>query len=69
MNRLTDRDIEKIYHGWLGKCIGIRYGAPVEMFNSEDIVRLYGGKDGYFVDYHDFAADDDSNGPVFFFGR
>lgn len=67
MRNLTDRDLEKIYCGWLGKAIGIRYGAPVEMWNSEDIVKQYGGKDGYFVDYNDFAADDDSNGPIFFF--
>lgn len=67
MNTLSDRDLEKIYFGWLGKCIGIRYGAPVEMWDGEEIVRQFGGKDGYFVDYHDFAADDDSNGPIFFF--
>ncbi|MDE6273440.1 MAG: ADP-ribosylglycohydrolase family protein, partial [Clostridiales bacterium] len=67
MRTLTDRDLEKIYFGWLGKMIGIRYGAPVEMWSSEEIVQKYGGKDGYFVDYNDFAADDDSNGPIFFF--
>lgn len=67
MRQLTDKELEKIYFGWLGKCIGIRYGAPVEMWNSEDIVKQYGGKEGYFVDYNDFAADDDSNGPIFFF--
>lgn len=67
MNKLTDRDLEKIYYGWLGKAIGIRYGAPVEMWNSEQICEKYSDVDGYFVDYNDFAADDDSNGPIFFF--
>ena len=67
MKTLSDRDLRKIYFGWLGKMIGIRYGAPVEMWESEEIVKQFGGKDGYFVDYNDFAADDDSNGPIFFF--
>ena len=67
MKPLTDKDLEKIYCGWLGKCIGIRYGAPVEMWDSADVVKAYGGKDGYFADYENFAADDDSNGPIFFF--
>lgn len=67
MKRLTDRDLEKIYYGWLGKSIGIRYGAPVEMWKAEDIRSKYGGKEGYLEDYNDFAADDDSNGPVFFY--
>lgn len=67
MKNLTEKDLEKIYFGWLGKMIGIRYGAPVEMWESEEIIKQYGGKDGYFADYNDFAADDDSNGPIFFF--
>ena len=67
MKRLTDTDLEKIYCGWLGKSIGIRYGAPVEMWAAEDIRAKYARKEGYLEDYHDFAADDDSNGPVFFY--
>lgn len=67
MRKLTDSDLEKIYTGWVGKCIGIRYGAPVEMWTAEEIREKYAGKEGYFVDYRDFAADDDSNGPIFFF--
>ena len=67
MRKLTDLDLEKIYYGWLGKAIGIRYGAPVEMWDAEEIRKRYAGAEGYFVDYNDFAADDDSNGPIFFF--
>ena len=67
MKRLTDRELEKIYFGWLGKSIGIRYGAPVEMWTAEEIRSKYGKKEGYLADYNDFAADDDSNGPVFFY--
>ncbi len=67
MKKLNDNDLEKIYFGWLGKTIGIRYGAPVEMWEYVQIREKYAGKEGYFVDYNDFAADDDSNGPVFFY--
>ena len=38
MRKLTDLDLEKIYYGWLGKAIGIRYGAPVEMWDAEENV-------------------------------
>ena len=65
--KITDKIVEQIYAGWLGKAIGIRYGAPVEMWTAEQIDEKYAGEEGYFVDYRDFAADDDSNGPVFFY--
>ena len=58
--------IEKIYAGWLAKIIGIRYGAPIEGWTYEKIKNIYGELDHYPVDYHEFAADDDSNGPLFF---
>ena len=58
--------IEKIYAGWLAKIIGIRLGAPVEGWTYEEIRDIYGDKEGYLVDYKRFAADDDSNGPIFF---
>lgn len=58
--------IEKIYAGWLAKIIGIRLGAPVEGWTCEMIKNVYGDLDHYPVDYHEFAADDDSNGPLFF---
>jgi ADP-ribosylglycohydrolase len=58
--------IEKIYSGWLAKIIGIRLGAPIEGWTYQKIKNVYGELDHYPVDYQDFAADDDSNGPLFF---
>lgn len=59
--------IEKTYAGWLGKVIGIRMGAPIEGWTREKIAMIYGNQmKDYVVDYKDFAADDDSNGPIFF---
>jgi ADP-ribosylglycohydrolase len=58
--------IEKIYAGWLAKIIGIRLGAPVEGWTYGKIKSVYGDLDHYPVDYREFAADDDSNGPLFF---
>lgn len=58
--------IEGIYAGWLAKIIGIRLGAPIEGWTYEKIKNIYGELNHYPVDYHEFAADDDSNGPLFF---
>lgn len=58
--------IEKIYAGWLAKIIGIRLGAPIESWTYEKIKNVYGELYHYPVDYKEFAADDDSNGPLFF---
>jgi len=58
--------IEKIYAGWLAKIIGIRLGAPIEGWTYEQIKNVYGEIHSYPVDYTRFAADDDSNGPLFF---
>jgi ADP-ribosylglycohydrolase len=58
--------IERVYAGWLGKLIGVRHGAPIEGWTYEKIKDVYGEITGYLVDYKDFAADDDSNGPIFF---
>ena len=58
--------IEKIYAGWMAKIIGIRLGAPIEGWTYEKIKNLYDELYHYPVDYKEFAADDDSNGPLFF---
>ncbi|MDR0669884.1 MAG: ADP-ribosylglycohydrolase family protein [Treponema sp.] len=58
--------VERIYSGLLGKIIGIRLGAPIEGWTYDKIKNVYGELDYYPVDYRDFAADDDSNGPLFF---
>ena len=57
---------KKIYGAWLGKLIGIRAGAPIENWTSEEIRKTFGKIEGYPVDYDVFAADDDSNGPLYF---
>jgi len=56
----------KTYAAWLGKIIGIRLGAPVENWTAQQIKNTYGKIEDYLVDYGVFAADDDSNGPLFF---
>ena len=66
MAELKKEWIEKIYAGWLAKIIGIRLGAPVEGWTYEQIKSVYGKCGDYPVDYKRFAADDDSNGPLFF---
>lgn len=57
---------QKTYAGWLGKIIGIRMGSPIEGWPSEKIESTYGKINGYTKEYNDYAADDDSNGPLFF---
>jgi ADP-ribosylglycohydrolase len=66
MPKLKPEYIEKIYAGWLAKIIGIRLGAPIEGWTYQKIKNVYGELDHYPVDYQVFAADDDSNGPLFF---
>ena len=58
--------LEKTYAAWLGKNIGIRLGAPVEGWTYEKIKEKYPVMNSYPIDYGIFAADDDSNGPLFF---
>ncbi|MEW5816367.1 MAG: ADP-ribosylglycohydrolase family protein [Spirochaetota bacterium] len=66
MRKIPENYVNKVYAGLLGKIIGIRHGAPVEGWDYEKIKNVYGEIDGYLVDYRNFAADDDSNGPMFF---
>lgn len=54
------------YSALMGKLIGIRLGAPVENMTAEQIHEKYPVISEYLVDYGIFAADDDSNGPLFF---
>ena len=64
----TEEYLHKVYAGLLGKCIGVRLGAPVEptIWTYERIEQCYGEIRGYIKDYKNFAADDDVNGPLFF---
>ncbi len=64
--RIPHDYIERCYAGWLAKIIGIRLGAPIEGWTYERILKEYGELTVYPRRYNDFAADDDSNGPVFF---
>ena len=57
---------KKIYASWLGKLIGIRLGAPIENWLGKDVRRMYHPIHNYTVNYGQFAADDDANGPLFF---
>lgn len=58
----------RIYAGVLGKTIGVRLGAPVEplIWTYDRIRDTYGDITGYLRDFKNFAADDDTNGPVYF---
>lgn len=62
----TEEYFQKTYSGWLGKIIGIRLGSPIESLAYDKIKGQYGFIDRYVQDYNDYAADDDSNGPLFF---
>jgi len=58
--------VERVYAGWLGKAIGVRHGGNIEGWTYEMIERTFGEITGYLHDFINFAADDDTNGPVFF---
>lgn len=57
---------EKVYAGWLGKVIGVRHGGNVEGWTYDRIKKTFGEIEGYIHTFKNFAADDDSNGPIFF---
>jgi len=60
--------LHRIYSGILGKAIGVRLGAPVEstIWTQDRIRDTYGEITGYLRDFRNFAADDDTNGPIYF---
>ena len=64
--KITKEVIERIYSGWLGKVIGVRLGSPIEGMWYNRIKETYGEITGYLADYDFYAADDDTNGPLFF---
>ncbi|MEO7221796.1 MAG: ADP-ribosylglycohydrolase family protein [Devosia sp.] len=66
---MNSREIyERIYAGFIAKAIGVRLGAPVEptIWTLERIEKTYGEVTNYLHDFKNFAADDDTNGPVYF---
>ncbi len=66
MSKIPANYLQRTYAGWLGKIIGIRLGAQIEGWTYQKIKDVYGELTHYPADYKNFAADDDSNGPLFF---
>ena len=58
--------VEKVYAGWLGKVIGVRHGGNIEQWSYKRIEKAFGEITGYLHQFKNFAADDDTNGPLFF---
>lgn len=58
--------VERVYAGWLGKMIGVRHGSNIEAWTYDRILKTYGEIEYYPHHFKNFAADDDTNGPVFF---
>ncbi|MBZ0285431.1 MAG: ADP-ribosylglycohydrolase family protein, partial [Anaerolineae bacterium] len=56
----------RVYAGWLGKCIGVRFGAPIENWTYEEIRDNLGELDGYLREDAGkiFKPDDDSSLPM-----
>ena len=65
MIEVTDY-LQRTYSAWLGKIIGVRLGSHVEGWTYQKIKDEYGELTKYPIDYNDYAADDDINGPLFF---
>ena len=57
---------ERVYAGWLGKCIGVRFGAPLEGWTYEEIRDNLGELDGYLPlpPGKIFKPDDDTSFPL-----
>jgi len=68
MSKIPKNYLEKVYAGFLAKAIGVRLGAPVEpsFWTIDTIYNIYGDIRGYVKNFTNFAADDDTNGPIFF---
>lgn len=66
MSYIPEDYVEKVYAGWLGKIIGVRHGSNIEGWSYEEIYKKYGEISDYLFEFKNFAADDDTNGPIFF---
>jgi ADP-ribosylglycohydrolase len=57
---------ERVYAGWLGKCIGVRFGAPLENWTYEDIRDNLGELTTYVHEDQGkiFKPDDDTSVPM-----
>ncbi|MBP3961624.1 ADP-ribosylglycohydrolase family protein [Paenibacillus lignilyticus] len=66
MTSIPNDYVERVYAGWLGKVIGVRHGGNIEQWTYDRIARTFGEITGYLHAFRNFAADDDTNGPMFF---
>jgi len=67
MTSLPQDYAQRVYAGWLGKCIGVRFGAPTESMTCQAITNLFGELTDYIQkDPRIFHPDDDLNGPMIF---
>ncbi|MGH4049778.1 MAG: ADP-ribosylglycohydrolase family protein [Clostridium sp.] len=67
MNKEIPQDyLQRLYAGWLGKIIGVRHGSNTEGWSYDRIQKTFGEITTYPYDFKNFAADDDTNGPMFF---
>jgi ADP-ribosylglycohydrolase len=57
---------ERVYAGWLGKCIGVRFGAPLENWTYDEIRNNLGELTSYVREDWDkiFKPDDDTAVPM-----
>ncbi len=61
---------DRVYAGWLGKCIGVRFGAPLENWTYEEIRDNLGELTGYVAEDRGkiFKPDDDTSVPLILLG-
>lgn len=65
MTTLPSDYAQRVYAGWLGKCIGVRFGAPTESLWYKDIKTLFGELKYYLqTDPRLFHPDDDLTVPL-----
>jgi ADP-ribosylglycohydrolase len=66
MSTIADSYEQKVYAGWLGKCIGVRFGAPLENWTYQQIQDHLGEVTDYLPMNEGvvFQPDDDTNIPI-----
>jgi ADP-ribosylglycohydrolase len=67
MNAVIPSDYaERVYAGWLGKCVGVRFGAPLENWTYDEIRANLGELTGYVSEDRGkvFKPDDDTAVPM-----
>ena len=66
MLQLPEDYAERVYAGWLGKCIGVRFGAPLENWTYQKIKDYLGEVDAYLPipEGKIFQPDDDTSVPM-----